>query len=217
MPKVTCVCPTNSRQDFIPLAIECFLQQDFTDSELLIVDDGIIPTIIPIHSRIRYVWVPKMDIGTKRNFCNERAYGKVIAHWDDDDWSGPTRLSQQVCRIISQRKAVTGYFSMHFFDVHSRRVSQIITGSGHLPYAMGTSLCYLKSFWKKNPFPAGNTGEDIAFNNRAKALNQLDCANGLGIMVVRRHSTNTCQASEDELMSIRDLPQGFQNALRLNL
>ena len=217
MPTVTCICPTkDTRQAFIPLAIECFLQQDFTDSEMLVVFEGFLPATIT-NPRIRYIRVPKMDIGTKRNWCNEYAKGRVIAHWDDDDWSCPTRLTEQVSRIISQRKAVTGYFSMNFFDVRSRRVSQIITGSGHLPYAMGTSLCYLKSFWEKHPFPEGHTGEDIYLVNEARRLSQLDCANGLGKMVVRRHAENTCQASEDELMSVQDLPQGFRNAIHLNL
>jgi glycosyltransferase involved in cell wall biosynthesis len=53
----------------------------------------------------------KHSIGAKRNLGCEAARGEIIAHWDDDDYSAPGRLEDQVRRILTSGKAVTGYNS----------------------------------------------------------------------------------------------------------
>ena len=50
-PEVTCICPTANRQDLISVAIQSFLSQTYTDSELLIVDDGDFVTRVPRRSK----------------------------------------------------------------------------------------------------------------------------------------------------------------------
>ncbi len=40
VPRVTVFIPAYNRQDYIGLAIDSILQQDFTDLEVLVVDDG---------------------------------------------------------------------------------------------------------------------------------------------------------------------------------
>ena len=35
-------------------------------------------------------------VGEKRNFGVSRACGEIITHFDDDDWSAPARLADQI-------------------------------------------------------------------------------------------------------------------------
>jgi glycosyltransferase involved in cell wall biosynthesis len=52
---ISCLLPTANRAAWIPLAIDCFLTQTFTDAELVILDNGTDNTadIVPAHPRIR--------------------------------------------------------------------------------------------------------------------------------------------------------------------
>ncbi len=43
---------------------------------------------------VRYLQLPqRASIGAKRNLACAEARGELIAHWDDDDWYAPARLS----------------------------------------------------------------------------------------------------------------------------
>src|SRR5690349_21716735 len=80
-PRVTSIMPTADRRAFVPRAIAQFLAQDYTNSELLIVDDGIdrIGDLVPDDPRVRYLPLERrMVLGAKRNLACEQARGDVI-------------------------------------------------------------------------------------------------------------------------------------------
>ena len=56
-PLVSCVMPTADRRLFVPLAIRNFQSQDYTNKELVIVDDGAdcVADLVPEDPQIRYV------------------------------------------------------------------------------------------------------------------------------------------------------------------
>ena len=83
-PLVTCIMPTSGRRRFVPQAIRSFLRQDYTNTELLIIDDGAdsVSDCVPEDPRIRYFRLDgKLTIGAKRNFACEQARGEFIIHW----------------------------------------------------------------------------------------------------------------------------------------
>jgi glycosyltransferase involved in cell wall biosynthesis len=91
--------PTADRRHFVPRAIYCFLEQDYPQKELVIVDDGAdsVRGLVPNDRRIRYFRTETRKlVGAKRNFACREVRGEVIVHWDDDDWSASWRLSYQV-------------------------------------------------------------------------------------------------------------------------
>lgn len=93
---LSCIMPTSDRRALVPQSIRNFLRQDYPNRELIIVDDGTDPIadLIPEDPRISYVRLPeRQTIGAKRNLACERAKGKIIAHWDDDNWIADWRLS----------------------------------------------------------------------------------------------------------------------------
>lgn len=94
---------THNRAQYIGEAINSVLKQDFTDFELIIVDDAstdnTVEVIKPFLSdkRVSYFLLPKQkNIAAVRNFALSKSQGKYIAVLDSDDiWSYDKKLSQQ--------------------------------------------------------------------------------------------------------------------------
>src|SRR4029077_3693751 len=125
-------------------------------------------------------------IGDKRNFGCERAAGEIVCHWDDDDYSAPGRLADQLNRQLDSGKNVTGYHSMRFTD--GDRWWQY---HGERNYVLGTSLCYRKEWWGMNPFKSVQVGEDNVFTTQAWAAGQLETADAGELMYATIHAGNT--------------------------
>jgi O-antigen biosynthesis protein len=163
-------------------------------SDLVPNDD---PSIGLIHVESGY------SIGEKRNFGAGRAEGELIAHWDDDDWSAPDRLTDQIDRLLASNLDVTGYQHILFTNG-----SEWWRYHGMGNYAVGTSLVYRKSFWMKNRFPAQQVGEDGEFVLRANMARQLITADAGERMVATVHAGNTSPRSTvgDQWEVLRDFP-----------
>ena len=59
-------------------------------------------------------------------------------------------------------------------------------------YALGTSLCYRRDWWKQHQFPAIQVGEDNQFVNLAGSLRQIAVADAGELMYATIHARNTC-------------------------
>ena len=189
---MTCLCLTQNRRNWLPKAIECFLNQTYPNRELLIIADGeSVRDLVPSDPQIRLVEIDPRNIGEKRNFGCSRARGSVIAHWDDDDHSEPERLSDQVARLVESGKAVTGYFAMRFHEVTSNRWWQYRSRPNYGFGTVGASLMYLKSWWERNNFPAIQIQEDVEFSKRAELFGQLVTTDGNLFMFARDHGQNS--------------------------
>ncbi len=102
---------------------------------MILADGQDVRHLVPEHDpRVRLIHLDGWpEIGAKRNFGCEHAEGEIIAHWDDDDYSAPGRLADQVERLRESGKAVTGFHSMRFTDgVHWWKYE------GTRNYALGT-------------------------------------------------------------------------------
>ena len=127
------------------------------------------------------------NIGAKRNLGCELASGSIIAHIDDDDYSAPGRLADQVYRLLDSGKSVTGYSSMRFTDGR-----QWWEYSSTLPgYALGTSLVFCRDWWQSHPFPARQIEEDTDFVMRARAERAIVTADAGAMMYATIHDGNT--------------------------
>lgn len=129
----------------------------------------------------------RRTIGAARNWLCERARGEIIAHFDDDDFSAPGRLADQVQRLRDSGKDVTGYFSMRFTDGQKWWEYR-----GSPDYALGTSLVYRRAWWARNRFdPRLQVGEDNAFVARARAQAQIISVEAGELMYATNHAGNT--------------------------
>ena len=171
-PLISLVMVTYNRATYVPMAVRCFYQQTYPHLELIIVDDGTEPLILPADNRIRYMHLGgRMPTGGKRNLGAEKAKGTIIANWDDDDWSHPHRIEDEVQRLKASGKGVTGYCQTMNYDVASKNFRLNMGGP---PYPVsGTSQMYWKEWWKQHPYPNATCGEDSVFSRQARLANQF--------------------------------------------
>jgi hypothetical protein len=159
--------PTHNRRRFVPLAIGYFQRQDYPHKELIIVDDGTDPVddLVPRQDqRVRYIRLPgRMSVGAKRNLACEHARGPVIAHWDDDDWHAPHRLTYQVRGLLESGADVCGISTLLFYDPDHDQAWQYTYPDGERPWLAGSSLCYTRAFWTTNRFADIDISEDARF------------------------------------------------------
>ena len=177
-PLVSCIMPTANRRRFVPRAIDYFLRQDYPNRELVILDDGTdsIEDLVPDHPSIRYIRLDRRaTVGAKRNLACEHSQGEIIAHWDDDDWQAPHRLSYQVEALVRTGADVCGVSTLLFYDLQSGRAWRYTYPPGGRAWLSGNTLCYRRSLWERNRFSDRNVGEDALFvwSGAAKRIETL--------------------------------------------
>jgi glycosyltransferase involved in cell wall biosynthesis len=190
-PKVSLVMPTWNRSKYVPTAIRCFMQQTYPSViELIIVDDGTERLSYPADDRIRHIHLDeRTPTGTKRNIGAEAATGDIIASLDDDDFSSPHRLQDQVQRLMKTGKSVTGYNASIIYEEATGQLYKIPGGPPY--FASGSSQCYWKSYWRNHPYPDVSFGEDSVFSRTARLADELAIAEPGKMLVVRQHANNT--------------------------
>lgn len=209
-PFVTCLCLTKGRKEWLPGAVASFLQQDYAGhKELLIVADsfqdypgmpdqsGCPSGVIWLGNEISITvkFGPSLNVGEKRNFgCESASLADVIAIWDDDDYSAPGRLTQQVETLLSSGKAVTGYTSMKFTDGRewwNFSYYPVVDATGEYEFVLATSLCFRRDWWQTHPFEDMQVGQDERFALAASAADQLAPCPDLDLMYATIHPGNT--------------------------
>ncbi len=166
LPLVSCIMPTANRRRFVPLAIAYFLRQDYTERELVIVDDGSDPVedLVPLDPRIHYLRLAAgMSLGAKRNFACEQSRGAIIAHWDDDDWQSPRRLTVQMDAMRDASVEVCGIDHLLFYQPETARAWEYTYPAGQRCWLSGSTLVYRRRFWETHRFASVNAGEDAKF------------------------------------------------------
>lgn len=165
-PLVSCILPTYNRRQFFPNAIRYFQRQDYTNKELIILDDGTdsVEDLVPAAKNIRYYRLEqKITLGAKLNMACSYASGNIIANWDDDDWYAPHRLSYQASAMQQKTVAVCGINKLLYLDLKSKQGLQYIYPKEHKIWLSGSSLCFTKELWESLRFADVNVGMDGLF------------------------------------------------------
>lgn len=188
MKTVCCVMLANGREAMVRRAVHAWQAQTYPARRLLIYDTspddindlcdkvGITPDggdIDVLESRALDHHGNQKTIGYLRNRANAAAEAfDIILHWDSDDWSHPNRIAEQVALLEASGKEAVGYRDMLFwrdigFTAESTK-ADIAAGDGEAwlytnrnpQYCLGTSLCYWREVWQRNPFADTSAGED---------------------------------------------------------
>ena len=165
--------PTGDRPAFVRQSIWYFLRQDYGARELLILDDGYeaVASLVPRDPRIRYVRLARrMGLGAKRNLGCELAAGDLVAHWDDDDWIAPHRLSAQV-RAVFERESDLCLIG----DVLHYRLREGQAWRCRTPDYFGGTLVYRKEAWRARPFANDSRDEIRGFIDGFHHSRVTDC------------------------------------------
>lgn len=190
-PLISCVMVTADRPKLAEEAIWCFRFQSWPNKELIVYDSGETPLDLDPIPGVRYFRGAKVSLGELRNAAIERANGRFIAHWDDDDWSHSRRLADQHDLLTAADAEIVGYRSMVF---HRVAENDFFVYKGRPESALGTSLFYKRSTWEKRKFPPLADGEDNAFCNRRLLITATGCRPVR--MIARHHGHNSSLGSK---------------------
>ncbi len=193
-PSVCAVMLTVNRPEYARRAVECFRKQTYANKRLLVFDTrGTIEAYCgddPIRglrtgegeneSLLQDTGAFQKTIGELRNIATRSCNSDILIHWDDDDYSHPSRIAEQVALLQSSGADCVGYSDLLFWrepvsefvtvnedgdDVYDHKPGEawLYTSPGPKPSPPGTTLCYWRKTWERNPFPATSVGEDERF------------------------------------------------------
>ena len=217
-PLVSCILPTHNRAHLIQIAIDSYLSQDYLHKELVIVDSGSDDTEarIPKQPSIRYFKTSpagsEPQAGTMRNRCCEKVWGELICHFDSDDWSAPSRITDQVEAL--QDGILIGYCDMLFYDVRDAQTYYWSISTQR--FALGTSFLYRKDWWQQHPFEDLPIGEDFKFFYEALRLagGRVQTPSVKQMMVALVHEGQTSPknitSSSYQKVAASHLPEAFR-------
>ncbi len=129
-PLVCCVCLTRDRPEMLKRAIACFQAQTYRRKFICAYDTS--PGAQPIRDNIAsptgafegsILHFPDnagKSIGWLRNeialhHCEATIAPDIFIHWDDDDWSHPERIAEQVALLKASGKEAVGFREMLFW------------------------------------------------------------------------------------------------------
>jgi glycosyltransferase involved in cell wall biosynthesis len=186
-PLVSCVIVTRNRRPFVAKALQYFRAQTYENRELIVVDDGTTSVEkLCAAPDVRYVRLTRSTpTGEKLNLGIERARGRILQKWDDDDYYGPHFLSTAVSHLQPRRGNVVVAWCC--FGVFIAGDPQLYF-SGHGWHAGGT-LCFRRALWERHPFRPEFRSEDSWFLRDHQPRVVRACAPDQYIVV--RHGANT--------------------------
>jgi len=170
----------NGRKAMVQRAVRSFITQSYAESyrALLILETSprgpdsaawadVLGTF-PGVNVIQRSELHRLTIGTLRNEAGRCTCADIIIHWDSDDWSHPQRIAEQVSRLEASGNEAVGYRDMLFWRTsppveqgYPTSIDDAWLYTNRNPqYCLGTSLCYWREVWQRNPFPDTSAGED---------------------------------------------------------
>jgi len=207
-PTICAILLTADRPEYARRAVAAFRAQTYPAKRLLILDSGVTQLGFDSVSTARGEFYVRGErgpilptIGELRNMANGIRHFEepdIFVHFDDDDWSHPNRIAEQVALLQSSGADVVGYreclfwretpqaIKDHYAEVQRRYPTdpnvpmpahlQLRLGEAWLysnpdpRYCLGTSLCYWRKTWERKPFEATSQGEDIRFCTGLKCI-----------------------------------------------
>lgn len=225
-PLVCAVMLTRDRPAMARRAVEAFMEQTYSHKRLCILDTSLDPMESPGLAEDDYESAPEcrgLSVGKLRNYAMQGESGDIFFHWDDDDWSHPNRIAEQVALLQSSGADLVGYREMLFWregfvSHHHRKLhttGQITTMTIERPgeawlyqshradHVLGTSFCYWRRTWERKKFadlPKGPaaTGEDWTFLQGLKVASETAMRSGGSRMIASIHPGNSSQAYDPE-------------------
>lgn len=167
--------PTYNRAGLIGKAIESVLAQEYSDWELLVIDDGSEDNTKEVvltfeDPRIKYHYQDNQERSAARNNGIEKAIGDYVCFLDSDDYYLPQFLSEFNNAIVANNHQAAFYFCNTYCElegVRSKSVGADLTFSNKYDFLLTNTIgtprvCLPKEIIKKNLFDLEiKNGEDF--------------------------------------------------------
>jgi glycosyltransferase involved in cell wall biosynthesis len=139
MPQISVVIPVYNGEKTIKETIESVLAQDFTDYEIIIINDGSQDSTLKIIAtisdpRIQVFSYSNAGLSASRNRGFAHSCGRYIAFLDADDLWTSNKLSQQLKALQEHPQAAVAYSWTNFIDESSNlvRIGSRVTITGNV-------------------------------------------------------------------------------------
>ena len=220
-PLVCGVLLTADRPEMTRRAIASFMAQTYAPKELLVLDTGTVmldPDILGVDGKSIWLirpheWDRRLTVGGLRNYANGcLRNASLIAHFDSDDWSAPTRLAEQVGFLLTHPGVdVVGYNDMLYYDSTSDQSWYYSHPNPN--FALGGSMTYWRSAWERKHFPDLSKGEDTQWIKglRVASMSSLRMDPAL-IMVCEFHGANTSCHIDERTIGSHDRAGRFRRS-----
>lgn len=164
--KISYLCVTHERPQFMPWLLWNFNRQAWPDKELIIVDSSA-EVFAREQSDVRVVAAPGANVPAKRNIALAEAAGDVITWLDDDDWRHPD--SAAVLEPLLDGAAVVGGRVTWFVNLFSEETRRLVVRRGVLFAAMLVDTAVARSVAFDESIEKGT---DIIWMDALLAANQ---------------------------------------------
>lgn len=133
--KVSVLCVTHERPEFIPWLLWNFERLDWKDKELVIVDSS--KKALPASQRKGAVYAHESgaNVPEKRNIALQKASGDFVTWLDDDDWRHPDSL-KVLAELVNDKIPFAGGRVARFVDLKTERMRYFVQRKGILFAAM---------------------------------------------------------------------------------
>jgi len=165
-PKVICLCCTYNRPDLLGESIKCFIDQDYKNKKLIILNDQEgVNLKLDSYDNIQIYNHPKRfdSLGAKRNYIKTLDDADYYCIWDDDDLYMPFRISESV------------YFALKSPDYDIIKPKDAFVSVDNVTYKVATNRFHAQAivtrkYMQNNDYPLQSIGEDKVFEDKAKML-----------------------------------------------
>lgn len=201
---ISCLCVTYGRARYLRRAIECYIAQSHTETELVIVtdsadDDSIHLALAYEKFNVRLVTVSSMKsytLGEVRNVAIDSAAGKYVCTWDDDDWYNIDRLEVLAAALKRHKKKCVLQSRVLLYDE--------VNSVSYLSYRRmwENTLIVEKKYLYENKifYPNLNKNEDYKFLNQLIERNAVYALDDASLYIYRFSGDNTCDKKHFEVM-----------------
>jgi len=163
-PLATCLCCTYGRPVLLGEAIKCFIDQDYDNKELIVLNDRVDVTLkmenCPDNIKIINYPTRFESLGAKRNYIKTLGNGDYYFIWDDDDLFTPWRIRKSIENIVgSSHDIVKAKYAL--MSINNKNY-MMVNNLFH------SQACIAKKYMQKTFYPNDKSvGEDMDFEKKA--------------------------------------------------
>jgi Glycosyltransferases involved in cell wall biogenesis len=116
IPLISCLMITKNRLRHVKRAVSCFLNQSYPNRELIVIEDGNDGTMEYCNSfkdsrikvfHLRPEETKGLTLGDLRNLSIQKANGKYVICWDDDDFYHSSRIACMYKKLVQTNSQAT--------------------------------------------------------------------------------------------------------------
>lgn len=156
LPLISAKCITYGRTDVLEESLNSFLQQNYPNKEMVIVNDYPLQKLIFDHPQVKIYNLNETFsfIGDKENYATDLCQGEIICQWDDDDIALQNHMDN-VAKLLNDDYHLLHWKTGVYYNGNKIEKVGWIGNSG---------IVFKKTVWKEvGGHPKQNAGYDMTF------------------------------------------------------